>query len=219
MAILVLQRCLPYFTKNTIFLAVVDPGVGTKRKGIAAIIGSHFFVGPDNGLITPLVEYAKLKGWKTRYYDLNESRYWISPISATFHGRDIFAPVAAHISRGIPLQKLGTRIENLTLIRIPAPTIGKEKISGQIIAFDRFGNMISNINKGMIGNSTIHEIKYKNFRFKTITTTFGEGLPRQPFIYFDSDGAVTIAIRNENASLQLHAKVGDKIEILISSKE
>ncbi len=218
-ATLVLQRCLPYFAKQTIFLAIVDPGVGTPRKCIAASIGPDFFVGPDNGLISPLVDYAQLKGWKIRYYDLREPRYWLLPVSVTFHGRDIFAPVAAHISRGIPLHRLGPRVEHITLFKIPLPTIGKENISGQIIAIDHFGNIISNIKKDMISNFVIQAIKYKKSRFKTITTTFGEGFIGQPFVYFDSDGAVSIAIRDQNASLQLHAKIGDEIEILISSKE
>jgi S-adenosylmethionine hydrolase len=216
-ASVVLQRCFTYFPKNTIFLVVVDPGVGTSRKGIAAKIGPYYFVGPDNGLITPLVERAAQAKWRTRYIVLTNKRYWLDPCSATFHGRDIFAPVAAHISRGVQLGHFGPEIESVYLIRSPKPVLKKGGIKGEIIAIDHFGNLISNITKDLIDSRHISSIKYKNILVGSISTMYTSPHPNRPLVYVDSDDALAIAMPSGNACRILKARIGEKVEILFKN--
>jgi S-adenosyl-L-methionine hydrolase (adenosine-forming) len=101
-------RSIPYFPKGSIRVVVVDPGVGTKRRPMAAKIGDWFYAGPDNGTITGLLEKAELQDWHCEFVELNQNKYWLSNISFVFHGRDIFSPVAAHLANGVPLHEVGT---------------------------------------------------------------------------------------------------------------
>ena len=101
-----LAEAAPYFSTGTVHVAVVDPGVGTKRRAIAARIGNHFFVAPDNGLLTVLLEQAESAGEPIQVVHLDQPRYWLPNPSRSFHGRDIFSPIGAHLVNGIPLEKL-----------------------------------------------------------------------------------------------------------------
>jgi hypothetical protein len=107
-----LWRAYPFFPAGTVHLAVVDPGVGTSRRPLAARLGAHYFVGPDNGLFTPIYEDAEKNGWPLETVHLANEKYFLAQVSRTFHGRDIFAPVAAHLASGIPLADLGPLIAN-----------------------------------------------------------------------------------------------------------
>src|SRR5512143_4065364 len=109
---LILDRAAPYFPKDTIHLVVVDPGVGTARRPMAARIGRWYYVGPDNGLITMLIGRARREGWSCEFVVLDKPRYWMPAVSHVFHGRDIFAPSAAHLASGVPLSELGTSIDD-----------------------------------------------------------------------------------------------------------
>src|SRR5512136_277510 len=104
---LVLCRAYPFFPPGSVHVAVVDPGVGTRRRPMAARLGEHFFVGPDNGLFTPAYEAAEKKGWPLDLVHLTNEKFFLAQVSRTFHGRDIFAPVAAHLANGVPLADLG----------------------------------------------------------------------------------------------------------------
>src|SRR5690349_21794857 len=95
-----LWRAVPFFPPSTIHVYVVDPGVGTQRRALAARLGEHYFVGPDNGLLTPLIEEAERNHQPIEFIHLNNPKYWLPKISRTFHGRDIFAPTAAHLATG-----------------------------------------------------------------------------------------------------------------------
>lgn len=114
-----LKEAVPYFPAGTVHVAVVDPGVGTHRRAVAAQIGSQFFVAPDNGLLSPLIERAKEKGEVLVIVALDQPKYWLPEPSRSFHGRDIFAPVGAHLANGVPLQKLGQTISDPVLINFP----------------------------------------------------------------------------------------------------
>jgi hypothetical protein len=106
-----LCRCTPYFPAGSIHLAVVDPGVGTARRPLALQAGAHFFVGPDNGLFDPLLQQARQHGQPILKVHLDRPQYWLPFVSAIFHGRDLFAPVAAHLANRVELQQLGSEIE------------------------------------------------------------------------------------------------------------
>ena len=135
----VLAAAFPYFPAGTVFVAVVDPGVGTDRAIVGIEFNRQFFLAPDNGLLDVFVR-------PLRRVKIVESKYFRSPVSRTFHGRDIFAPVAGHLSRGVDLGRFGPPIRKLTPLDLPAlrPTAGGG-VQGEVVAIDRFGNGITNI--------------------------------------------------------------------------
>lgn len=133
-----LVRAVPYFPKGAIHVAVIDPDVGTSRRPIAVEKDGMFFIGPDNGVFTPWLDGAKV-------YHLTNTRYFLDKPSATFHGRDIFAPVSAHLAKGVPLAEMGELIEDPVRLEIPKPKIKKGTIRGEVIHIDYFGNLITNI--------------------------------------------------------------------------
>lgn len=131
-----------YFPKGTIHVAVVDPGVGGPRRPILVTCDGHLFVGPDNGLLALLAEQAGAAGVRA----ITAARYFLQPVSATFHGRDIFAPVAAHLSLGVEPAEFGEAIDDYIRLAFPrASQVGSARIKGTILHIDRFGNLVTNI--------------------------------------------------------------------------
>jgi len=116
-----LARAAPFFPAGTIHVYVVDPGVGTARRPLAAQLGDYFYVGPDNGLLTPLIEDAEQNGRQIEFVHLNQAQFWRSKISRTFHGRDIFSPVAAHLANGVSFTELGTPITDPVRMNLMRP--------------------------------------------------------------------------------------------------
>ncbi len=139
-----LMMAYRYFPAGTVHLAVVDPGVGSNRRAIALQCPSGFFVGPDNGLFSGVLQQEPVLAAVT----LNNPEYWLTPQpSRTFHGRDIFAPAAAHLARGVPISALGDRLDpaRLTQLELPPFTQSAHHCTGSLQYIDRFGNLISNI--------------------------------------------------------------------------
>ncbi len=132
-----------YFPAGSIFVAVVDPGVGSTRRGIAAEAGDYRFVAPDNGVLTPIFDEHSPK----RVVELSERRYARPTVSRTFEGRDRFAPAAAWLAKGIDLAALGRPAGNVHRLDIPRPESGPGRVSGQVLRVDRFGNLITNIDR------------------------------------------------------------------------
>jgi len=130
-----------FFPTGTIHTLVVDPGVGTQRDIIIVKAADHFFVCPDNGLITKVVREGNVQ----RVVRLDNSQYWLSRVSNTFHGRDIFAPVAAYLSLGEPMEKMGPVVKNIATIQLPEPELKAGSIRGTVIHIDHFGNLLTNI--------------------------------------------------------------------------
>jgi S-adenosylmethionine hydrolase len=139
---LALADSLPFFPPGTIHVAVVDPGVGSKRRPIVVKTAKSYFVGPDNGLFWLAIErWGGLeKSWR-----ITNQEFLLHPVSATFHGRDIFAPVAAHLSRGVRPDDFGPEIDDLENLLLPRPLLKEKKILGEVIGVDTFGNLITNI--------------------------------------------------------------------------
>lgn len=136
-----LAQAYRFFPKRTVHVAVVDPGVGSSRKPIAVRTADYFFVGPDNGVLSYALVQEKVKA----IHSLENSAYFLRPVSQTFHGRDIFAPVAAHLSRGVPIGKLGTALKDMVRLDWPQPRKGRGGIEGEVVYIDRFGNAITNL--------------------------------------------------------------------------
>ena len=120
-AAVVLRFGAPYFPQGTIHVVVVDPGVGTYRRPIAARLGDYYFVGPDNGVFTPLLELAEAAARPVEIVHTNKPQYWLPEVSQIFHGRDIFSPVGAHLAAGVSLAELGTPIDDPILLSLPQP--------------------------------------------------------------------------------------------------
>jgi S-adenosyl-L-methionine hydrolase (adenosine-forming) len=141
-AAIVLAASWPYFPTHTIFLVVVDPGVGGTRRPLVVETAEHLFVAPDNGVLGPALDQAKVR----RVIHATEARYFRQPISRTFHGRDVFAPLAAWLSYGIQAHEMGTTIDEYQRLELPRPRVeAGGDLTGEVIYQDRFGNLITNI--------------------------------------------------------------------------
>ncbi|MCX7965650.1 MAG: SAM-dependent chlorinase/fluorinase [Syntrophorhabdaceae bacterium] len=140
-AAFVLKEYYPYFPEDTIHVAVVDPEVGGERKPVLCICDGHIFIGPDNGIFTLILND------KAEIFHIKNKEFMLPKISNTFHGRDIFSPVAAHLSKGVPPSSMGEKIEKYTVLENCFPLVYPDVIYGEIVRFDRFGNAISNIDE------------------------------------------------------------------------
>ncbi len=130
-----------FFPKDTVHVAVVDPGVGSARRAIAVRTKHYFFIGPDNGVLSFALAREQIKA----IHQITNDKFFLKPVSQTFHGRDVFAPVAAHLSRGVPLQQLGPAAKEFVRLNWPQPHITRTRIEGEVVYVDRFGNAITNI--------------------------------------------------------------------------
>jgi S-adenosyl-L-methionine hydrolase (adenosine-forming) len=138
-----LAACYRYFPHGTIFLVVVDPGVGSSRRGIAADIGDYKFVAPDNGVLSAVFRDAPPK----KVVELTERKYALATVSRTFEGRDRFAPAAGFLARGIAIVSLGKTITNFHSLDLPRPTVTEGELNGEVVRIDHFGNLITNIDR------------------------------------------------------------------------
>ncbi|MCX6066273.1 MAG: SAM-dependent chlorinase/fluorinase [Chloroflexi bacterium] len=218
-AALILARSAPYFPENSIHVVVVDPGVGTTRRPLAAKIGSQYYVGPDNGTITLLLEQAVKEGWPVEFVHLDQPDYWLSNVSYVFHGRDIFAPVAAHISSGVPLKSLGTPINDPVLLDLPKPEKTINGWKGELIHIDHFGNVASNIRTENLGdvlkNMAGISVRIAGFEIKGLVNTFGERAVGELIALLGSTGNLIVSVVNGSAAGRLDAKVGDTLEVIV----
>lgn len=210
----VVRNSAMLYPPGTIHLVVVDPGVGTDRKPVAIQINDQTFVGPDNGLFSLIAEDFDYKA-----VSLTNKKYWRNSRSNTFHGRDIFASVAAHLSLGISLSDLGEELDKLVTYRWAVPISDKDGIQGWIVHIDRYGNLITNIPETLlseclhesqairiyVGNTILHEISY----------TFASVTDGEPVAYIGSSDKLEIAINRGNAKEMLGVEKGAQISIII----
>lgn len=206
----ILGNAFSYFPKGTIHLAVIDPGVGSERKPILIRTENYFFIGPDNGLFT----IAAMKDRVRKVIQLINKRYFLSNISSTFHGRDIFAPVAGYLSLGIKPDVFGKEIDKWVKLDFSEPNIKGDKLLGEIIHIDSFGNLISNIDHERFLkfiNAHSFSIKVKNRKVSHIKHGYWEGRDKELIALFGSGGYLEIAVKDGNAKSILNAKKGDSI--------
>ncbi len=147
-AIFILRNSFTYFPPNSVFLCIVDPEVGSKRKGIIVKAYNRFFVGPDNGIFS-FIEKTNIQ----KIISVENKSYFLPVTSSTFHGRDIFSPVCAFLSSGVPIENFGPQLKSIKRTKIPMPYFKNNTIYGEIIYIDHFGNLISNIEKEYIEDS------------------------------------------------------------------
>lgn len=218
-AALILARSAPYFPENSIHVVVVDPGVGTARRKMAAKIGAQYYVGPDNGTITLLLDKAAQMGWETQFFDLTDPKYWLPEISFVFHGRDIFAPVAAHLSAGVPLQAVGSPFENPVRLEFPQPEKTETGWRGEAIHIDHFGNISSNIRIETLGDTLKSKdkiiVRVGDVEVKGLVNTFGERAVGELIALIGSTGNLILSVVNGSAAGRLNTQLGDLIEVVI----
>jgi S-adenosylmethionine hydrolase len=211
-AALNLAAATPYFPPSTIHLAVVDPGVGSSRRPLAAHCRGHFWVGPDNGLFHLIFRQAS----PLSIVSLENSVYFRPQVSATFHGRDIFAPVAAHLSLGVDLGRFGPRITDPIALDWPEPWFGLEAIKGEIIYVDQFGNLISNVRYGELSSwlgGRGARLQVGPVAIRSLARTYTDVAPGEFLALVGSHGFLEIACAMANAALRLNAAVGLPVEI------
>lgn len=210
---LTLGRTADYFPEGTIHVGVVDPGVGTRRRAIAAQVGGQFFVGPDNGLITILLERAERKHQKITVIQLDQPQYWLPSVSNVFHGRDIFAPSAAYLALGVSLESMGTPVLDPQRLDLPAPEPLPEGWRGRVLSIDHFGNLSTNLEKELVAGLNPIKIRYKNWTINGLIRTFGEAEAGQFVAIIDSSNHLSLNVVNGSAAEQFNASVGDEVEI------
>lgn len=214
---LVLEHSFPFFPVGTVHIAVVDPGVGTHRRPIAARLGQHFFILPDNGLITMPLQYAQKQGWDAEFVHLDQPRYWLPDVSNVFHGRDIFAPSAAHLAAGVPLYELGTPISDPVLLDIPLAQRTTDGWLGQVLEADHFGNLSTNITANDLDSKHVLSVRCGGEEIQSLSRTFGERPAGELVALIDSDGRLSVCVVNGSALSRLGVQPGAPVEVILQS--
>lgn len=213
-ATLALESSVPFFPRGSVHLAVVDPGVGSERHAIALETSHGFLVGPDNGLFTALLDDEDL----LRAVRLTNPRYFRSTVSATFHGRDVFAPVAAYLATGIPLPEFGEAATDLVRLEMPRPVRREHSVEAHVIHVDRFGNLITDlteetwrqlmpIDPGLVAIIVRGEI------ITGLSRTFTDVPRGKALAYFGSGRRLEIGLRDGSAALELGAVTGATVTL------
>lgn len=212
---LVWMRSCPYFPEGTIHTGVVDPGVGTQRRAIAARIGTAYFVCPDNGMLTPLIDDARVNGAEVEIVHLNRPQFWLPSASAVFHGRDIFAPAAAHLARGAALSEMGDPIFDPVLLRFPQPAATPQGWQAEIIAVDHFGNLSTNLKRESVAGQNNLLVRVRGREIRGLSYAFGDRAPGELVALVDSDDRLAIAVVNGSAAQETGAQLGDQVEVIL----
>lgn len=209
-----LANTFSHFPKGSIHLSVVDPEVGGPRKPILVVTKNYYFIGPDNGLFTLA---AKRDGVK-EIVVLNNRKYFLHDVSATFHGRDIFAPVAGHLSLGVNPRAFGEKADHWVELDLKKPELREGKLIGEIIQIDTFGNLISNIDRKLFSQYTKDRpflIRVGKRMIEGLTRGYWEGEKNEPIALFGSGGFLEISIREGNAQKRLKVKRGNRVIVSV----
>lgn len=212
-AAFLLRSSFKFFPSGTVHLVVIDPGVGSKRKKILVKTKNHFFIAPDNGVLSLALEDEPA----INIIEITNDKYFLKPVSGTFHGRDIFAPVAAYVSKGEDIKKFGKSINSIKALELPQVKVDKQELIGEIIYIDKFGNLVSNIDKAtlknFIGNKKF-KFHIKNKIINKLSQSYSEGFPQEPIALIDSFDYLEIAINSGSAKNYLGVDKGTKIKVI-----
>ncbi|MGI9054384.1 MAG: SAM hydrolase/SAM-dependent halogenase family protein [Pyrinomonadaceae bacterium] len=204
-----LRACYKNFPAKTIFVAVVDPGVGSKRRAILVETGDYFFIAPDNGLLSFIFNESD----DFSVYEIANEKFFNQPVSRTFHGRDVFAPCAAHLSNKVLPREFGNKINDFVRCHESKPRKISDKIlEAEIIYADRFGNLITNLT----GNDLPKKfyLEFNNQKISKIQKYFSESEPDEIFMFFGSAGFLEIAAFKNSAKKILNAEINGKIKAI-----
>jgi S-adenosylmethionine hydrolase len=208
----VLDEVTPLFPPGAIHVAVVDPGVGTSRAIVYAEIGGHRYIGPDNGLFSRLAKRQP----PTKIRAITAAEWFRQPVSATFHGRDVMAPVAAHLSLGVDPDRLGPPHGALAALAWPGARKLANRIDGQVTAIDSFGNLITNITRDMLAEAPTDEsvgVSCDEHETRGIFRAYADQPPMTLIALVGSNDCLELAIVQDSAALMLGVGVGTPVEV------
>jgi S-adenosylmethionine hydrolase len=210
---LVLRHAAPYFPPQTIHVGVVDPGVGGTRRALCVETASGFLVGPDNGLLSLAAPVREVR----RIIHLTEERFFLSPRSTTFDGRDVFAPVAAALAVGVTPSALGPEVPDMQRIDLPPVVAEAHALRGQVIYVDHFGNLVTNVPGEALAALPRQgvSIGIRAARVRGVARSYEAVAPGEPVVVVNSWGLVEIAVRNGSAQASVGAQVGDSVVVEI----
>jgi hypothetical protein len=208
----ILGQAYSTFPKGTIHLSVVDPGVGGPRKPILIVTQNYFFIGPDNGLFTIALRREKLQ----KVITLSKTKFFLPEVRSTFHGRDLFAPVAAHLSSGIGPESFGRTIRSWNEIAFPYPAMSHGKLNGEVVHIDAFGNLVTNIDQRELlrfskDRPFVTRIGRKNI--PGLKKGYWEGKRNEPMALIGSGGLLEISVREGSAEKSLKMKEGARVVV------
>lgn len=216
-----LKTSYSYFPKGTIHLAVVDPGVGSGRRPLVVVTESYYFVGPDNGIFSLIY----LEAERIRVHHVTAGHYFLPSAGSTFHGRDIFAPVAGWLSKGTPSGNFGDEIEDYMKLNVPVPKKSPNGLEGHVIHIDRFGNIITNIMHKDIstlvpegGARMPASVTIAGKEIKGLKRFYAEAAPGEPGALINSSGYLEIFLFKQNARTTLSIKRGEPVRLTLQPK-
>lgn len=209
----VLASAAPYFPKGTIHVAVVDPGVGTKRRPLLMQTRYGFFVGPDNGLLTLAAEQQGIRSIR----EITNKRLMLPQVSSTFHGRDVFAPAAAHLANGVAPAEFGPEIKDAAEPSFAKVTLKKGVLAGEVLHVDNFGNIITNISEKdaacfRVAGVVNVQLPNQKLRLK-FCEAYGEVNLQEPIAIIGSHNYLEIALNQGDAAEKFKVRAGDKIQL------
>lgn len=210
-AAFVLNNSHKYFPSGTIHVVVIDPGVGSTRRIVCVSAFEHLFLAPDNGVL----KYVYHEYPEAEIVEVSNKKYFLPEISQTFHGRDIFAPVAAYLAQGGDFRDLGPPVTDYEKGRLPELTESPQSIQGEVVYIDHFGNLISNIPFESLEkyNNKDIQIQLKNWTIKGLSNSYTEGNKNKPIGLIGSSGFLEISVNFGNAKELLKCTEGDKIRV------
>ncbi|MBV8821129.1 MAG: SAM-dependent chlorinase/fluorinase [Acidobacteriaceae bacterium] len=212
-AAFVIAQAYSYFPKKTIHVVVIDPGVGSARRPLLAEMAGQHFIAPDNGVLSMICAREKAK---VRH--ITAERYFLSPLSRTFHGRDIFAPVAAHLAAGVKPAQFGKQVDDyLRLNLVKASRTGKRNWTGVVLKVDHFGNLITNlrIDEFQAVRTRPFELNIGLEKLTRLALTFSEGNPGELFVIVGSSGYLEVAANQDSAARRLRCGAGSPVELTL----
>jgi len=206
-----LMAATPYFPKGTIHVAVVDPGVGSERRAIAVQTKKAVFIGPDNGLLTWALRHETIRSLR----QITNEALFRQPVSRTFHGRDIFAPTAAHLANGTKFAQVGPEITDWQQLPWPEVQRTSKTLTGEILHIDRFGNAITNLSYDLMSEAewSQAQVMVKRHELGVPQTSYAAVKHGQPLAILSSAGFLEIAVNSGFAEKQFKLKVGDKVVV------
>jgi len=205
-----LSRAVPFFAPGTTHLAVVDPGVGGQRRPLLVQTARATYIGPDNGILSLALDWDQ----PLRAIHLTNPAYWLPAVSHTFHGRDIFAPVAAHLAAGVDPANMGNPVPVESMVRLPAaePALRPDgSLLGEVLHIDRFGNVVTSFRSSDLPERFAIEIA--GARIDRLSSTFGDGEAGARVAYIGSGGYLEIAVRDGNAAKELGVGLDTPVRI------
>ena len=201
-----LMTSYSYFPKGSIFVAVVDPGVGSERSILFARTRDHQFLAPDNGLLS----WVERKEPFIELRQVSNRKLFLSEVSHTFHGRDIFAPVAGELAGGLRTEGLGPIAASMTRIPFPEPKRSKNKTAGLVLSVDRFGNCITNLTA-----EAAAAVSYKGKRLGAVKTHYAAVQDGRPLAVAGSSGFIELCVRKDSFAKKYNAKIGDPVDLIL----